>query len=124
MTKLSRMQVAVRQMAKSIKHIESKIDKLQQKKVALESEITGAEAEIVNIHKAIESFTGGLTLTQVFNPEATISEISEYAPIEVDDNAELEQINVTDMMAEAIHTEEEYPTAPEINYPTIKVSVE
>ena len=60
---LTRMQIAaVKQMAKSLKPIENKIDKLQIKRLEIEQEITAAEVEVANIHRAIESFTGGLTL--------------------------------------------------------------
>lgn len=99
---LTRMQIAaVKQMAKSLKPIENKIDKLQVKRLEIEQEITAAEVEVGNIHRAIESFTGGLTLQQVLNPEAVPSEqMAEGASI--DETAAADMIEATNVFNENV----------------------
>ena len=100
--KLTRLQVAtVKQMARSLKPVEAKIDRLQQKKLELEEEMLALEAQVVSIHAAIESFTGGLTLTEVLNPEAVPSTEMEEGAY-VDGEAIADEIEVTNVFNDAI----------------------
>jgi DNA-directed RNA polymerase alpha subunit len=106
---LSKMQIAaVKQMAKSLKPIETKIDKLQQKRMEIEDEIFKAETAQANIHRAIESFTGGLSLTEVLNPEAVPTQIEEGSS--VDAEAQAEETDVTNIFNDAVFTPTEVVT--------------
>lgn len=113
--KLTRMQVAaVRQMSKSLAPIERNIDKLQAKREAIEAEIADAEAQIAGIHRAIENFTGGMTLQQVLNPEAVPAETMEEGAA-IDGEATADETDVTNVFNDAVVSpafppiEEEYP---------------
>lgn len=102
--KLSRMQVAtVKQMAKNLKPLEVRIEKLNQKKLEIDAEVIMLEAQAASINVSIESFTGGLTLTEVLNPEAVVTEMSDMASI--DETAVADETDVTEMLADSLEGE-------------------
>lgn len=67
---LSRMQIAaVKQMGKSLKPIDVKIEKLNNKLVQTYEEINSLEDQKTNILESIIRFTNGYTLEQVLNKD-------------------------------------------------------
>ena len=61
------------------------------------------EAQAASINVSIESFTGGLTLTEVLNPEAVVTEMSDMASI--DETAVADETDVTEMLADSLEGE-------------------
>lgn len=99
MAQLSRIQIAaVKRMAKSIQPLENKMDKLEQKKsdfiAQIDAEISVLAQQVNSVHQAIESFTGGLSLTEVLNPEAMPTDYP-VDDVEVDESERPEEVDVT-----------------------------
>lgn len=82
---LSRMQIAaVKQMGKSLKPIDSKIERLSSKLIEINEEINSLENQKVNILESIVRFTNGYTLEQVLNKD----EITDNESILINDLVE------------------------------------
>lgn len=67
---LSRMQIAaVKQMGKSLKPIDAKIERLTSKLIEINEEINSLENQKINILESVIRFTDGYTLEQVLNKD-------------------------------------------------------
>ncbi len=115
MVKLTKMQIAtVKRMAKTMNPIERKMDRLHKRKEEIEEELASLDQQLHNVHSAIETFTGGLSLVEILNPEATpTAEMNEDAV--ADGEAEAEEIEVTNVFNDAVVA----PTEQETVYPSI-----
>jgi len=107
---LTKFQInAVKSMARGLAPLQRKLDRIHAKELAfmesIATEKDELEKQINQINAAIETYTGGLTVNEVLNPESTVTD--EITEGEADETAQVDMTEIIPTIMEEPAIEQE-----------------